>query len=237
MRDLFLIYVVIFNGKNINMTKRIITFSVFIILLLALFWFNFTWKNEPKPQVPKDAQNAAVTGWPVDESNYKNDKLKFTLKLPEGFKVENSGDYSILVKPEGKESGKGGTNFIYISVITADNKSEEGEIYNFNEKNYQALIKLKVGESISLGDKNQPNLNQWFTYKRLEDVEIGGNTSLVFENNKPWEFPSGTSETRFIFTKNDTICLLGFYTGGEVEKTLSIDSEVARSVIKSLQLK
>ena len=237
MRDLFLIYVVIFNGKNINMTKRIITFSVFIILLLALFWFNFNWKNEPKPQVPKDAQNAAVTGWPVDESNYKNDKLKFTLKLPEGFKVENSGDYSILVKPEGKESGKGGTNFIYISVITADNKSEEGEIYNFNEKNYQALIKLKVGESISLGDKNQPNLNQWFTYKRLEDVEIGGNTSLVFENNKPWEFPSGTSETLFIFTKNDTICLLGFYTGGEVEKTLSIDSEVARSVIKSLQLK
>ena len=198
-------------------------------------------RNLDKQRLEQEAgttneEQAAMPGTPSVEMKDKPDVPK-TGEFSITGKIYRNDQGAYFIRPEGKENGQGGTNFIYISVITADNKSEEGEIYNFNEKNYQALIKLKVGESISLGDKNQPNLNQWFTYKRLEDVEIGGNTSLVFENNKPWEFPSGTSETLFIFTKNDTICLLGFYTGGEVEKTLSIDSEVARSVIKSLQLK
>jgi hypothetical protein len=83
-----------------------------------------------------------------------------------------------------------------------------------------------------------PDLGEWFTYTvvAIEDIHTG--KVKRFENTKPWEFPAGTTESKFIYGTASTIYILGYYTGGDgVAEEARIDPRVAYGVIKSFSTK
>lgn len=182
--------------------------------------------------VPANPEGSNVPdSWKV----YVSDTLDYSISYPENLVVEPNGDYSILITKELQEPSFGPANFIYVSVVPPDQITNEGEIYNFNQVQFNKLQKLEIGESVSLADTDQPNLNDWFTYTRVDNTVIDNQTTKRFENIKPWEFPTGTSEVRFVFESGGNIYLMGYYYGGEGVKE-TIDPFEAFRVISSFRL-
>lgn len=220
------------NKDQSQNAKRIVVFSGFIVLLIVLFWLNFTWRPWEKPT--QQREDILVSNTPTPTPSYVNSKLKFSLDLPSEFKVEENGEYSITITPDKKIEGQGPVNFIYISVVPKDVQVEVGEIYNYNQAQYNKLLELEIGESVSLSDASQPKLKGWFTYTRGDDVTIDGKPVKKLQNKKPWEFPAGTVENRYILESNGTLYILGFYFGST--QSAEINEETAFKIISTLKL-
>jgi hypothetical protein len=174
----------------------------------------------------------------TSEERYIDSELGYSLKIPEGFRIEKEGEYSKRFIPDKEITGMEPANFIYISLISPENKDKTGEIYNYNPPHFEKLIALEnIGDSVNLAEGDVPDLGEWFTYTvvAIEDIDQGKVKS--FENTKPWEFPSGTTENRFIYGTADKVYILGYYTGGDsVSEDLRIDPRVAYGVIKSFKI-
>lgn len=199
-----------------------------------MLWGNSVWKSKITPSVPKPNSNVAVTGTPEIKPNYVNEKLKFGLDIPDAFKVEDNGEFSITISPDKKLEGQGPVNFIYVSVVPKDEPANEGEIYNYNPSQFKKLQDLEIGKSVSLADAGQPKLKEWFTYTRSEDVMIDGRPAKKLQNKKPWEFPTGTAEARYFFETNGVIYILGYYTSASEGSDLN--DEAAYKIVSSFQL-
>jgi hypothetical protein len=101
-------------------------------------------------------------------------------------------------------------NFIYVSVIPDDFKSNEaGVIYNYDPAATQTLLDMQVGESKNL--HQNASLASGFTYARLPDTTLGDQTAKTYENAQPWEFPPGTKEIRYYIQANGCTFLIGGY--------------------------
>ena len=115
------------------------------------------------------AFNRSTTNQKQEESgskkltpNYTDEEGWYELYIPGSFKAEKQSSFSTLFYHEEQPPGPGPTNFIYISVVTAEKRSTEGEVYNYSPKDYQKLIALNnVGEKVNLAvDGGQA---EWFT--------------------------------------------------------------------------
>jgi hypothetical protein len=94
---------------------------------------------------------------------------------------------------------------------------------------------MQVGESQPLHD-NQ-DLAAWFTYERLPDEMIDGNIALTYENQQPWEFPTGTKEVRYFVSIDECTYLIGGYlnnTGSAQPGAISED--LFHQIISTIQL-
>jgi hypothetical protein len=220
--------------------KKYIT-AVFILLVagLSLYYASSNFRKESKSvkdtgsSFPTNAQNKNT---PDNWQSYTHETLEYSIYYPENFKIESNGDYSILISKQSPQPSFGPANFIYVSVVPPGQPTDEGEIYNYNQAQFKKLPELEIGEHVSLADTDQPELNEWFTYTRVDNTEIDGHPVKSFENNKPWEFPSGTTEVRFIFEDSGNIYLMGYYYGGEgVQEPL--DPREAVGIISSFRLK
>lgn len=214
---------------------------LFLILLIAgTLFFYFTLKSGKSGEdatdtvspIPTDMQD---NNTPDNWKTYIHESLGYSISYPDAYSVESNGDYSILILKTDKQPGFGPANFIYVSVVPPDQSTNEGEIYNFNHVQYNKLQKLGIGEKVALADTNQPDLNAWFTYTRVDDSEIDGHPAERFENTKPWEFPPGTTEVRFIFESDGYIYLMGYYYGGESLQD-PLDPREAFRIISSFKL-
>jgi hypothetical protein len=54
-------------------------------------------------------------------------------------------------------------------------------------------------------------METWLTFERKLDIQIGGYTAQIYENLKPWEFPSGMKEIRYYLSSDGCIYLIGGY--------------------------
>lgn len=165
---------------------------------------------------PVATDNASV---PVDVSQmdiYADEEFGYQIAQPNGFIVERQNEYSILMYPEEQPGGVGVANFIYVSVVPPElTESDGGEVYNYNARDYRKLIELEnLGEGVTLGEENSGQ-EEWFTYTLVAVEDMGNAKVKNFENTKPWEFPSGTTENRFIYDAGVNKYILGYYTGGE----------------------
>lgn len=209
-------------------TTLIIAFSLGILLIFWVLSKNIQLQTFMSNLIP--ASTKTSNKWYTYSSS-----LKYKILYPENYVIESSGFYSILLFKPAKEPGAGPMNFIYVSIVQPNMVDNEGEIYNYNPIKFKTLNGLKIGESISLADADQPVFDKWFTYTRLDDVKIDGHTAKQFENNNPWELPKGTTEIRYIFEANGYIYILGYYYGGE-RVINPIDANEAFNVVSSFRL-
>ncbi len=211
------------------MKKILIT--VFIVFLIGVIIFSVN-SQKKKPQVKPDSQVTPTSKL----KNFDEKNLGYTLSLPSNFIVENNGQFSRLYYKKESQTGAGTRNFIYISVIPKGKENAEGEIYNYNRKDYEVLKKLEEGKSAIMGNAEINNISEYFTYTRIDGAMIGGYGATAFINKKPWEFPGGTTEYRYIIPFEQAIYLVGVYTGTDSSSTAAISKPEFDEVIKNLRL-
>ncbi len=188
-----------------------------VILSIALFLNACSTSNiatpaeqtpKPSPVVPAITSTAAPeinvpSGW----ETHQDSQLHFSLSHPSEAEGAYNGEYSWLLNTQPANTDEAMHNFVYVSVIPKDFQGVDGEIYNYNTAATKILLSIPVGESKSV----HANLNEGFTYTRLPDTTINGQTAMAFENTQPWEFPAGTKEIRYYLQLEDFTILFGAY--------------------------
>jgi hypothetical protein len=218
------------------MKKGLIVAVALIIFFGVIFWFFINRQiGVSDTDLPKPDPNGKVS-IPENWQTYSSEALGYSISFPEEYRVEENGDYStILLKPSDIPSF-GPANFIYISVVREEMFETDGLIYNYNNDHFKKLQGLEIGEAVSLSGGEVPDLSEYFTYTRVDDTVIDGYPTRRFENNKPWEFPGGTTEVRFIFDTRGDIYILGYYYGGDSVQD-PLDAREAFNVIKTFSIK
>lgn len=207
--------------------KKLLISLVLIVLFVILFFL-------VKPATEQDAVLTPSQTPLTLEPNYTDPTYGYKIYIPEGFIADDQSKQSTLFYPQNQPQGAGPTNFIYISVVPPDMRNSVGEIYNYNPSDFAKLIALeKVGDKTSLA--GSPDMAEWFTYSVVEEFDFGSGRIKNFENTKPWEFPLGTTENRFIYATENNIYILGYYSGGTSGAT--IDPREAYKSILSFKVK
>ncbi len=210
-------------------TQRIFLFSVVVASMLFAACTQQTKPSQPPTNEPASVQTSQLSGEP-----YVHPTMNYEIIVPENMQLDVVSDYSIQLFPNGDIQGQGPTNFLYVTVIPQDFSNDKAEAYNYQASWYEKLIAVsKTGESVSVADARSQQ-DEWYTYTRVDDVVIDGKTFLSFENTKPWEFPTGTTERRFLLEDNGKRYILGYYTGGETGAL--VDPKIALKVLQSIKL-
>ncbi len=213
------------------MKKYIIVVVIVILVALVSFLRNSRSNSSALP-TPTNAPASPLIQ--ITGTQYINPTFGYSLTIPENLVATNNGANTILIGPKEAVAGPGPANFIYISVYTG--VEEPGEVYNFFPNDYELLMKLNSGESVSLADATSGQ-DEWFTYTRVDDTMLNDEQVRRFENYKPWEFPAGTTETRMMFENGNHIYVVGYYTGGDsVAEAGRLDPRIAYSILQTLRL-
>lgn len=210
-----------------------------VLLLIVVMWgTNHLLQNDQssshikQTEIPKPTKSITVPqGWKI----YKDTKFNYAVSYPvdQKFTVQPNGTNSIMIVKLTTEPGAGPANFIYVSVIPKNSFVNSGVIYNFNQPQFEMLEQIKVGDSISLSQNDNPELNDYFTYKRLPDITLASYKAKVYSNDKPWEFPSGTSEFRYYIEKNSFIYLIGGYVEASDIQNYYISKKTFFEILKT----
>jgi hypothetical protein len=221
------------------MRKFLPYLGVICLLIAGFIYFN---SNEPRESLKNLSISASIPTAtvapfvkPVDWETYEDSSYSYAISFPSDFEVKQNGDASIQILREQPPMGVGPTNFAYISVVTPNKIDVTNAIYNYNLKDYQKLEELQVSEVVSLSSGSQ--LKDFFTYRRYPDKKIGEITAKQFVNEKPWEFPEGTKETRLIFTKDNRIFIVGVYIKADDLPEHRLNSELFNQIISTLTFK
>ncbi len=214
------------------MKKYIVYIGIGIVVVTLFILFRRSGVNNAALPIPTDSPGSPVIQ--ITGTQYTNPTFGYTLTIPENLVVSNNGANNILIGPKEAVAGPGPANFIYVSVYTG--VEQPGEVYNFFPNDYELLMKLNNGEGVSLADYTSGQ-DEWFTYTRIDDGMIAGQQVRRFQNDKPWEFPLGTTETRMMFENGSHIYVVGYYTGGDgVAEAGRIDPLVAYSILQTMQV-
>lgn len=194
-----------------------------VLPILAVAYLLFSWINKPSDgvSVPSTNEVASITppdGW----KRYADQQLGFSFYTPEEFIVEANGQYSVMAKHPTSQSKTGDVEFFYVSVVPQSLfGSETGEVYNYQKSFYEKLMGIGVGEIKNLSAID--GQKDWFMYERMGDETINGRVAKAYVNQRPWEFPAGMWEYRYIFNLKDKIILAGGYiVGGPSDTPLSL---------------
>ncbi len=202
---------------------------IIIVLIIAFFLIQRQPQTVPPGEMPSPSQ---VTS--VDINFYEQKDLGFTIELPDNFIVENNGNYSRLIMRKSDNGATGNTGFIYISVVPKGAGSEAGSIYNYNQKDTQALKVMQIGEKIALGVDPASEQAKYFTFERIEGAMLGGYGAKAFLNDNPWEFPPGTLEYRYLVEFEEALFLIGYYVqeNSSLETLTKSDADQVLSTLK-----
>lgn len=99
---------------------------------------------------------------------------------------------------------------LYVSVYPQENTGQDGQAFNFTPfDSIQKFNALPVGESmLKVPDAVPP---EPFTYTRLPDRMVAGQTGLVIENSGVWEAPTGTKDRGIFIVSQGMVYHLGTY--------------------------
>jgi hypothetical protein len=216
--------------------------GIFVIILIILggvtgfilYRRGIIFRREPETTPSPPANNNNI---PSDWRTYENE-LGYRIKMPPNILVDtNVGEGSIHLIPDVDSGEFGPANFIYISVIDRKNIKNDHRVYNYNYEQFLELMKLNIGQEKSIIPKQNrvQGYNEWFIYERLENVIINGLEARVFINRKPWEFPLGVAELRYVIPQDQTIYILGGYYGGDVSYATITRSDL-RKILSTFRI-
>lgn len=216
------------------MNKKIgFTLGVIILLVITILIFRVT--NSAQDQnLSKDTSTTPISSPVTVPKGWKSHEIKGVMfGAPETFAVETNGEYSVLAIPKENNQYKvGNARFFYVTVIPNNMSNDElGNFYNYNATFHNKLLSIPVGEIRNLSDLD--GQKDWYTYERAGDENINGETAKVFINQRPWEFPHGTWEYRYIFELPEQTVLAGAYIDGglsDAEFTLPLLQEIIKTI-------
>lgn len=159
---------------------------------------------------PPTSASTDVSTW----KTYKNTQYGFQFSYPSNIGTECKVDsnYCSINKISSLPGGID-TNFIWFTVVPANIKDrtyQNSSLYNFQITD--ELLTMSLNEQKVIPSSNS-NLSKGFTYQRLNDISVNGQTAKVFVNNSPWEFPGGTLEKRIVINYKNYLYTIGSYTG------------------------
>lgn len=146
-------------------------------------------------------------GWQL----FYNDAQSYSLGYPTIWAVSEELRYSrVFVEIQKEPAGIGPPVRLYVSVFPKEYDDQDGGVYNFiTSESIRTFMALPVGASrLKELDAMPPDS---FTYTRLPDRNLAGRTTLVIENSKVWEAPSGTKDRLVILVTEDTTYMFGMY--------------------------
>lgn len=214
------------------MMKKYLPVALIIIVLVAGFLYYSSFNKSGLVEKQENSPSEILT----DGGGYENSEYGYRVSLPQGFKVEVNSPESVQILPDVEVLGPGPANFIYISIVPESMRSSEaGTIYNYNPQQYEKFLAAsEVQDELNLAEGDVPALVGWFAYTLVSRETIDGKEFKNFQNDKPWEFPPGTTENRYIYDDGAKIIILGYYTGG-VEGDGAIDAQAAYSILQSFK--
>ncbi len=196
-----------------------ITWILFGCAVIGILFFMYRGRIQHIQDIPALPQEQSDGGQTVSGPGY-------TLRLPDGFVEEENGEWSRLYFKKSDEPGAGPTDMIYVSVVPVGVVIGEGEIYNYSAKVTDTLRRLKQDEQVVVSE-GIPDLTQYYTYTRTGDRMLGGYGAQAYVNEKPWEFPEGTVERRYLVFFAQATYLVGSYSGADtVSPYFLTDSEI-----------
>jgi len=195
--------------------RKNIAIGVVIIVVVLLILNRSTFLNRGISVTDSPAVTPSITisipdGWQIYEDNV----LQISFAHPKEYEIEKNGEYSILAKPpENKNYPAGNTRFFYVSVVPGKLlRDETAQVYNYSFSFHKKLLAIPVDETRNLSDND--GQKEWYSYERNPDTIFNGKTARVFINRRPWEFPNGTLEYRYVFEFSDKTVIAGAYIEG-----------------------
>lgn len=216
------------------MNKKILI-PVLIVFLLFVIIRNKVHAPTKQRETTITQESASHTRIPEGWETYTDGKTQFSISYPSEFEISGYGFNTQRLVKKVSIPSQGPTNFIYISAVLEGDQDREGQIYNFNKTHVNSLVSMKVGETKPLAGE-AIELEQYVTFTRLPDTTIGGNSAMAFVNMKPWEFPHGTKEYRYLVQQKDRIYIFGGYITTRELDTYSISEKVFQSILQTLIL-
>lgn len=216
------------------MNKKILI-PLLIVLLIFVVIRNKVHAPTKEREMAITQESASHTRTPEGWKSYTDGKTQFSISYPSEFEISGYGfNTQRLVKKVGSP-GQGPTNFIYISAVLEGDQNLEGQIYNFNKTHLDSLVSMEVGDTKPVAGETK-ELEQYITFTRLRDTTIGGNTAMAFVNMKPWEFPYGTKEYRYLVHQKDRTYIIGGYITMQKTDAYSISEKMFQDILQTLVL-
>ncbi len=210
------------------MTKTVMLLAL-ILTIVVTAGVNFYWQRDKQPK-PGEVVDQSIT------HDVGEDELGYQLVIPDKYEIEETGQFSRRIFHKLQESGVGQSSFIYISVIPIGKDFSPGEIYNYSKDELKQLIEMKVGEKKTIGNISRSDLVPYFQFTRIEDAMMGGYGAKSFVNNKPWEFPPGTSEYRYIVPFAQATYLIGVYVNEDLDVSENITLTEFNELISNFKI-
>jgi hypothetical protein len=204
-------------------------FYIFLLIFLSFAGY-FSYKLitssdkttiQDSSQVPADVYNKDQ----LENSLYHSDE-NVNFDIPKGFifKKENG---TLYLNRDVIQIGSGPSNLIYIKVLDNNTTDKDRHIYDF-------LDDLEINKSGAPED----DLIEYFTYKRVEDIEISGLPAKTFINKVPYNFPQGTKQLLYMIKGNgDKTYVVGAYLGSNTRDKYYISEDVFDDFTNGLILK
>lgn len=210
------------------MNKRIfiLTSLIATFILVALIYIqSFNNKLQTFDNTDKANRDVLVPqGW----QEYKNDYVGINIYHPKEYTFENISKFSFLLLDQSEQTPVGNTNFLYFSYVPMYKEWGPRDSYNVVTNQLEQMLRLDIGDSANVSGEQE--FETWYTYTRNGDIAIGGKNFRVFENNSPWEFPSGTTELRFINLEDESLYQLGAYVSDDGNFTKKNAMEIINTV-------
>ncbi|MBN1169012.1 hypothetical protein JXA63_03930 [Candidatus Woesebacteria bacterium] len=212
--------------------------GVFIVILIILGGVTvfILYKNgyifKQRSSTPTATAEISNEEIPDDWRTYESE-LGYRIKMPTNMLVNTDvGEASVHLVPN-VESGEFGTkNYVYISVVNREKIKDSNRVYNYNYEQFKNLMNINAGSTQSIISKvnNVPGYSEWFIYERLPNTLINGREARVFLNTKPWEFPLGVNELRFVITTDENLYIIGAYYNGDVSYATLTKKDVEKII-------
>jgi hypothetical protein len=156
--------------------------------------------------------SASIGVWVPDGwQSFYNAYQGYSLAYPPEWGICNELQYSrAFCEFQQKPGGMGPPLRLYVSVYPQEYTDQDGQVINFTPlESIREFMALKVGESkLRVPDAMPPEA---FTYTRLPDQTVAGQTALVIENSTVWEAPTGTKDRSVFIISQGTLYNLGMY--------------------------
>ncbi|NMB69725.1 hypothetical protein GYA27_00785 [candidate division WWE3 bacterium] len=221
--------------------KKILLAIFTLALVFGIVFYILSSQNPKSKSVDKtgliDEQTSSTIDTETDPAttmdNYSDENLGFAIEYPANWTFEKQGDYFVRMMPKLKKPATSETNFIQIQIVPKKINVSDSLIYGFNGENFRKLLN-NTNQKFSISE--DAGMREYFTYEKQPDIKLSGFTANVYINKKPWEFPSGTTEYKYIFNVTNKYVILNAFLGSDTKDQFYISRESFQRILNTLEI-
>jgi hypothetical protein len=181
------------------------------------------------PEVP--------AGW----GTFSHPTAGYRISYPDDFIVDTTDLGRVMVYKGTGQPEVGPANYVSVAVYEYDPATTgagtvpaPGTVDPYDKMYIDILRSMKTGETKPLSEEE--GLKEFNIFTRQQDEVLGTTTYAVYTNDKPWEFPDGTKEYRFMTVRGGKTYVVGAYTGSAQPEEYVIEEGVMRTIVGSVRV-